>query len=416
MYRHPGFWACMDTQRDREQLEGLWASGKAPWKTWYHIQGSNKVKILITGNLGYIGPVLIRHLRNVFPKAKLVGYDTGYFAHCLTNAHEFPERHADIQLLGRHPRNRCRGSFRAWMPWCSLSAVSNDPMGNRFEAVTEAINYEATKKLAELAKRAGVKRFVFASSCSMYGFAEGGPRKETDELNPLTAYARSKVASEKALAPLAGDMVCTALRFSTACGMSERLRLDLVLNDFVACALAAGEITVLSDGTPWRPLIDVKDMARAIEWALIREPATTGGGFLAVNVGSDEWNYQVQRSRRGGGESDPRHERQHQHLGAAGQAILPRRFLPLPQARAAAPAAGEPPAGDQRTQGRAVRHALRRQEFPLVAVHAAEGARAPHHRRAPAVKICAGRPSGGFAPQHARHVHHTVVDSEVIPR
>ena len=88
-------------------------------------------------------------------------------------------------------------------------------------------------------------------------------------------------------------MVITSLRFSTACGMSERLRLDLVLNDFVACALAAGEITVLSDGTPWRPLIDVKDMARAIEWALIRDPSHTGGSFLAVNVGADEWNYQV---------------------------------------------------------------------------------------------------------------------------
>jgi nucleoside-diphosphate-sugar epimerase len=167
-------------------------------------------------------------------------------------------------------------------------------MGNRFERVTEAINYEATKNLAALAKRAGVKRFVFASSCSMYGFAEGGPRKETDALNPLTAYARSKVASEKALAPMAdGNMVITALRFATACGMSERLRLDLVLNDFVACALASGEITVLSDGTPWRPLIDVKDMARAIEWALTRKPASSGGPFLAVNVGADEWNYQV---------------------------------------------------------------------------------------------------------------------------
>ena len=128
----------------------------------------------------------------------------------------------------------------------------------------------------------------------MYGYAEGGPRKESDELNPLTAYARSKVASEKALVPMAdGALAITALRFATACGMSDRLRLDLVLNDFVACALASGEITVLSDGTPWRPLIDVKDMARAIEWALSREPAASGGPFLAVNAGSDAWNYQV---------------------------------------------------------------------------------------------------------------------------
>ena len=127
----------------------------------------------------------------------------------------------------------------------------------------------------------------------MYGYAEGGPRKEEDELNPLTAYSRSKVATEKALVGLAGSgMVTTSLRFSTACGWSDRIRLDLVLNDFVACAIASKEITVLSDGTPWRPLIDVKDMARAIEWGLTRDPKK-GGENLAVNVGSGEWNYQV---------------------------------------------------------------------------------------------------------------------------
>jgi nucleoside-diphosphate-sugar epimerase len=251
------------------------------------------LKILVTGNLGYVGPVLMRHLRRVFPDAKLLGYDNGYFAHCLTNAHEFPERLSDAQIWG-DIRNIDGSALEGVDAVVQLSAVSNDPMGNRFEGVTEAINFEATHNLALMAKRAGVKRFVFASSCSMYGFAEGGPRKESDDLNPLTAYARSKVASEKALAPLAGGgMVITSLRFSTACGMSERLRLDLVLNDFVACALASGEITVLSDGTPWRPLIDVKDMARAMEWALSREPAATGGDYLAVNVGSDEWNYQV---------------------------------------------------------------------------------------------------------------------------
>ena len=250
------------------------------------------MKILVAGNLGYVGSVLVRHLRRVFPDATLVGYDNGYFAHCLTNAYEAPERHVNFQFWG-DIRNVDPGVLTGVDAVVQLSAVSNDPMGNRFEGVTEAINFEATRSLATLARRAGVKRFVFASSCSMYGYAEGGPRKETDALNPLTAYAKSKVASEKALEPIAGDaLVVTALRFATACGMSDRLRLDLVLNDFVACALAAGEISVLSDGTPWRPLIDVKDMARAIEWAIQREPAN-GGAFLAVNVGSDEWNYQV---------------------------------------------------------------------------------------------------------------------------
>jgi nucleoside-diphosphate-sugar epimerase len=174
-----------------------------------------------------------------------------------------------------------------------LAAISNDPMGNSFEKVTKDINDESSANLARLAKEAGVTRFVFASSCSMYGFAEGGPRKEDDALNPLTAYARSKVATEQILRKLATkDFVVTSLRFATACGMSERLRLDLVLNDFVAGAVAARQITILSDGTPWRPLIHIEDMARAIEWAIGRE-LSNGGAFLAVNTGSNEWNYQV---------------------------------------------------------------------------------------------------------------------------
>jgi nucleoside-diphosphate-sugar epimerase len=138
-----------------------------------------------------------------------------------------------------------------------------------------------------------VRNFVFASSCSIYGFAEGSPRRETDALNPLTAYARSKIATEEALRQMdLGGMTVTCLRFATACGMSDRLRLDLVLNDFVAGAIATGEISVLSDGTPWRPLIDVTDMARAIDWAIRRDPGN-GGAFLAINAGSNSWNYQV---------------------------------------------------------------------------------------------------------------------------
>jgi nucleoside-diphosphate-sugar epimerase len=138
-----------------------------------------------------------------------------------------------------------------------------------------------------------VSHFVFASSCSVYGFAPGAARKETDELNPQTAYARSKVNTEKGLNAISDDkMVITCLRFATACGMSDRLRLDLVLNDFAACALALGKIDVLSDGSPWRPLIDVRDMARAIDWGVTRN-AGNGGRFLAVNVGSDDRNYQV---------------------------------------------------------------------------------------------------------------------------
>jgi nucleoside-diphosphate-sugar epimerase len=174
-----------------------------------------------------------------------------------------------------------------------LAAISNDPIGNRFGQVTHDVNCEASTQLAMRAAQAGVSRFVFASSCSVYGFAPGAARKEGDELNPQTAYARSKVETEKGLSQLnSPGLTVSCLRFATACGMSERLRLDLVLNDFVASSLAAGRVNVLSDGTPWRPLIDVRDMARAIEWALVR-PQEAGGRFLSVNVGSEEWNYQV---------------------------------------------------------------------------------------------------------------------------
>lgn len=250
------------------------------------------MKILITGNMGYVGPVLVRHLRETLPEATLLGYDNGYFGHCLTRPNVLPERLLDAQFFAdtrSFPADLLDGVDTV----VHLSAVSNDPMGNRFEAVTDEINHRAGIDLAEKARDKGVKNFVFASSCSMYGAAEGGPRRETDTLNPLTAYARSKVATEEGLAAMnLGDMNVTALRFATACGMSDRLRLDLVLNDFVACAMTSGVITVLSDGTPWRPLIDVRDMARAIEWAASRDRGN-GGQLLRVNTGSDSWNYQV---------------------------------------------------------------------------------------------------------------------------
>ncbi len=127
----------------------------------------------------------------------------------------------------------------------------------------------------------------------MYGAAEDSPRTEESPLNPLTAYARSKTFAERDLEPLADDRFnISSLRFATACGWSDRLRLELVLNDFVACAVASKRITILSDGSPWLPLINVRDIARAVDWAVSRS-AEDGGGYLAVNVGSDEWNYQV---------------------------------------------------------------------------------------------------------------------------
>jgi nucleoside-diphosphate-sugar epimerase len=250
------------------------------------------MRILITGNLGYVGPVLVRHLRTTWPTAFLAGFDSGFFAHCLTGPDRFPETRLDVQYFG-DVRTITPEVLRGFDGIVHLAAISNDPMGNQFEEVTLDINWRASIRLAELAKSVGVKRFVFASSCSVYGFAADGARTEESAVDPLTAYARSKVFTERDVQGLADDQFqVTCLRFATACGFSDRLRLDLVLNDFVAGALASGKITILSDGTPWRPLIHVEDMARAIEWALVRDGAQ-GGNSLVINAGSDEWNYQV---------------------------------------------------------------------------------------------------------------------------
>ncbi|MGB2890197.1 MAG: SDR family oxidoreductase [Candidatus Acidiferrales bacterium] len=250
------------------------------------------MKILITGNMGYVGPSVVRHLRASHPEAILLGFDIGYFSHCLTNADVLPECQLDIQHFGdvrSFPANLLTGVDAI----VHLAAISNDPMSRNYEEVTMDVNYQASLRLAKQAKTAGVAAFVFASSCSVYGYAEEGARKEESAVNPLTAYAKSKVFSENALRTLADeDFKVTSLRFATACGMSDRLRLDLVLNDFVAGAVASKRIDILSNGSPWRPLINVKDMARAIDWAITRK-MNSGGEFLVVNVGSDVWNYQV---------------------------------------------------------------------------------------------------------------------------
>ncbi|PNU04789.1 NAD-dependent epimerase [Novosphingobium guangzhouense] len=249
------------------------------------------MRILVTGNMGYVGPAVIRQLRHAWPDACIVGFDTGYFAHCLSGGGALPERVLDAQYFGdvrQIPESLVEGCDAV----VQLAAISNDPMGDAFAEVTRSINQDSSLALARMAAAAGVRNYVFASSCSVYGIAQGPARRESDPLNPITAYALSKIGTEQGLAGLDGDMTVTCLRFATACGMSDRLRLDLVLNDFVAGALSTGRITVLSDGSPWRPLIDTTDMARAIEWAVARD-AADGGRYLAVNAGRDEANYQV---------------------------------------------------------------------------------------------------------------------------
>lgn len=251
------------------------------------------MKILIAGNLGYIGASVVDQLRSTFPDSEIIGFDIGYFAHSLSHADCCPEVMLDAQYYEdiRHfPEHLLEGVDAV----LDLAAISNDPMGKTYEDVTMEVNYKAAVNLAILSKRNGVRKFVYASSCSMYGEASQYPKKEEDPLNPLTAYARSKVAAEIKLKSLADDgFGITCLRFATACGFTSRLRLDLVLNDFVAGALLNQEIMILSDGTPWRPMINTKDMARAFEWGILRENEQ-GGNFLAVNTGSNEWNNQIE--------------------------------------------------------------------------------------------------------------------------
>ena len=217
----------------------------------------------------------------------------GYFSHCLTAVDMFPECRVDAQYFADVRRPLTDEILHDCAAVVHLAAVSNDPMGKRFEEVTHQVNYRASIEVARQAKAAGARAFVFASSCSVYGSVEGGACTEESPLGPLTAYARSKMKTEQGLERLADDQfTVSCLRFATACGMSDRLRLDLVLNDFVASAVASHSITIVSDGSPWRPLIHVADMARAIEWAINRS-GQDSGAFLAINVGREDWNYQV---------------------------------------------------------------------------------------------------------------------------
>ena len=173
-----------------------------------------------------------------------------------------------------------------------LAAISNDPMGEVDTAATYAINRDASIRIAQLAKRAGVPRYLFAASCSVYGAGEKLDLEEHDPLNPLTAYARSKIETEQAVSELADrDFTPAFLRNATAYGHSPMLRIDLVVNNLLACAVATGEIRIMSDGSPWRPLIHCRDIAAAFV-AFMNAPKETIHN-KAVNVGGNHENYQV---------------------------------------------------------------------------------------------------------------------------
>jgi nucleoside-diphosphate-sugar epimerase len=248
--------------------------------------------ILIVGNLGYIGAVLTPYLKKKSFPYKLIGLDNAYFSGCLINPFHTTDYLLDHQIY-LDVRHLNINNMPKVDTVIYLAAISNDPMGNIYEIPTYDINENFAVRCSQLAKEVGAKSFVFASSCSVYGAGGDSAKKETDSLNPLTAYAKSKIGAEEKLKAIADEnFVITCLRFATACGGSPRLRLDLVLNDFVASALLKKKIEILSDGMPFRPLIDVEDMCKAIHWAQNRTKEN-GGHFLALNIGFEDWNFRI---------------------------------------------------------------------------------------------------------------------------
>jgi nucleoside-diphosphate-sugar epimerase len=239
------------------------------------------VKVLVTGHHGYIGSVLAPFLREA--GHDVTGLDTFYYRGCdLYDAPPIePALVLDVRDVGP-------GDLEGFDAVVHLAALSNDPIGDLDARWTYAINHEGTVTLARAAKEAGVGRFVFASSCSMYGASEGDALlDEFAPLRPLTPYAESKVAAEEALRELAGDGFCTvSMRNATVYGVSPRLRLDVVLNNLVAWAHTTGAIRLQSDGSSWRPLVHVRDVASAA-LAFLEAPAELVSGE-AFNVGSSE--------------------------------------------------------------------------------------------------------------------------------
>ena len=248
------------------------------------------MRILVTGNLGYIGPVLGKYIKTNNILDELIGIDLGFFSADRTTRTRGGDTYYNKQIY-KDVRDISIEDLADCDAIVALAAVSNDPMGKAFENVTQEINHKANIRLAHLAQRAGIKKFILASSCSVYGAGGILPKTETDKVNPLTAYAKSKINCEdelKALASKEFQVIC--LRFATAYGASDRTRLDLVSNDFVWTHLATGRIKILSDGTPLRPLIDVHDMSRAITWAIRFE---ADENHLVLNCGFNESNYSV---------------------------------------------------------------------------------------------------------------------------
>jgi nucleoside-diphosphate-sugar epimerase len=244
------------------------------------------LKILLTGHHGYIGSITGPLLRAA--GHEVTGLDTFFYEGCdlRDETDGIPAQRLDL-------RDADPAALTGHDAVVHLAALSNDPLGDLSPELTKAINFEATVRLARAAKEAGVGRFVFSSSCSMYGASDQErPVDESAPLKPLTAYAESKVLSEEALAGLADDDFSPVfMRNATAYGVSPRLRVDLVLNNLVGWAFTTGKVKIMSDGTPWRPLIHIEDISRAT--LAVLEAPREAVHAEAFNVGRNEENYQV---------------------------------------------------------------------------------------------------------------------------